>query len=95
MSQGRSGRVQKVSPPLRFDPGDQPVTSCCTGYAISTHLRVFCTEVECSLTEKLQIVRLCCPHSVKDILKLRWIQMTKLLTVKFSAVPCYLLPFRC
>ena len=61
-SQGRSGRVQKVSPPLGFDPGNQLVASCCTGYTISAHLRVFFTEVESSLTEKLRIARLCCAH---------------------------------
>jgi hypothetical protein len=69
-SQGISGRVQKISPPLGFDPGNQPVARCCTGYAISARLRVFCTEVESSLTEKLRIVRLCCAHY--SLLRISW-----------------------
>jgi hypothetical protein len=33
-SQGRIGRVRKISPPLRFDPGTvYPVASRCTDYA--------------------------------------------------------------
>ena len=38
--QARSGRVQKISPPLRFDPRTiQPVASRYTNYAIPTHIK--------------------------------------------------------
>jgi len=36
--QGSSGRVQKISPPLEFDPRTvQPVGSCYTKWAIPAH----------------------------------------------------------
>jgi hypothetical protein len=39
-TQGRSGQVQKISPPPGFDPQTiQPVVSCYTDYAIPAHLR--------------------------------------------------------
>ena len=60
-SQGRSGRVQKISPPLGFDPGNQPVASH-IGCTIPAHFRVFYTEVVGSITEELRMVGLCCPH---------------------------------
>jgi hypothetical protein len=40
--EGRSGRVQKISPPLEFDPQTvHPVTSRYTNYAIPAHTKRF------------------------------------------------------
>jgi len=41
-SQGRSGRVQKFSPPLGFDPGNQPVASLRA--VLSRPICAFCVQ---------------------------------------------------
>jgi len=39
-TQGQSGRVKKISPPLVFDPQTvQPVASCYTDYVIPDHIQ--------------------------------------------------------
>jgi len=42
-TQGQSGRVQKISPPLVFDPQTvqtvQPAASCYTDYVIPAHIQ--------------------------------------------------------